>query len=135
MKLEYTLTLADFKAGRRLHRRQKLGRRIGLYFWPLLTLVCLIGAVLFSGTTHTELFAQSFAIGTGALVASIGQPFLQFFQIRKSYNRLFHPGSTDRRSFVEINEEGIIRKLAGMSELKIMWGGVFGFAQDRKSVV
>jgi len=132
MKLEYTLRLADFKAGRRLHRRQKLVRRILPYTWPILTFICLIGAFVFSGTSHKELFGQCFAIGFGALVASIGQPILQFFNIRKSYSRLFHSGRTDRRSFVDINDEYIVRRLAEMSELKILWSGVFGFAQDEK---
>ena len=132
MKVEYTLTLADFKAARRLHRGQKLSRRVGPYICPILTVVCLVGAIVFSETRRSELFAQCFGLGAGALVCSIGLPIQRFFNIRRSFKRLFPPGQTDRTSSMDIDDDRILRQLYGVSELKVLWTGVFAFAQDKK---
>jgi hypothetical protein len=132
MKLTYTLTLADFNAAFRLHRRQKRYRRFALYVWPLLTLACLVGFVAFGAARRLDLMGYCLAIGAGALVGSIASPILRIINIRKSYDRLFPSTRTDRSSRVDIDDECIVREIPGMSQLKIPWSGLFGFVQDER---
>jgi hypothetical protein len=132
MKLTYELTLADFNAAFRLHRSQKLSRRMVLYVWPLLTLVCAVGFVIFGAFHRLELMGDCFVVGTGALVVTIGAPVLRFINLHRSYKRLYPPKRTDRSNHIDIDDERIVREIPGLSQLKVLWSGLFGFAQDEK---
>jgi len=130
MKLSYTLTLTDFKAARRLHRRKRFSRQIMHYIWPVLLIAFFAGIIVSSGNSHSQLFSQCFALGTVSLVMSIGMPISRFFSVRKSFNRLFPPGHKDRTSTIDINDERIIRELSGTSEFKVFWSAIYSFAED-----
>jgi hypothetical protein len=132
MKLTYTLTLADFKAARILHRRQKLTRQILHFIWPILLVLFLTGAIISSGDPHSQLFVQCFALGIGSLVMSIGMPISRFFSVRRSFNRLFPAGRKDRTSTIDINDERIVRDLSGTSEFKVLWSAIYDYAEDAR---
>ena len=132
MNLTYKLTLLDFKAAWRLHRRQKFSRRISPYLWPLMTIACLVGAVVFSVTKNMQLLSVCIAVGAGTLTISLVRPILRAWTIRASFKRLFHPKHPDRTSIIDVNDERILRELSGMSELKIPWSGVYSVAGDEK---
>ncbi|MGA7339743.1 MAG: YcxB family protein [Terracidiphilus sp.] len=132
MKIEYELTLADFKAARALHRRQKFSRRLIPWAGPILLVISVIGFVVGSVIHNMQLASQSFALAVGALVFTIGIPVSNALGVRRSYSQLFHAGKSDRRSVLEINDEFISRRLTGMSELKVLWSGVYDVIQDKK---
>lgn len=132
MKLEYTLTPKDYKAGFGLHRRQRIIRRIVPWFGPCLLLIAFIGFIVFSVKNNSAWAAQCIALAVGALVITIGLPISRFINIRKGYRRLFPSGSHDRKSSIEINDVCIVREHSGASELKIPWNAVYGFAQDER---
>lgn len=132
MKLEYTLTLRDFKEALKLHRHQRFARSVVPWIGPILLLVSLTCFIVFSVKKDLEFSAQALAVLAGALVVTIGTPIARFISLRKSYNRLFPANREDRRSFLEIDDEGILRKLSGVSELKVHWSGVFDFVQNEK---
>lgn len=132
MQLKYTLTLADFKAAYRLHRRQEFSRRISIFIWPTLTLLCVIGFVVFSMLQRVNLAGDCLAVGAGAIVVAVGTPILRSVNIRKGYRRLFPPSRTVRSSHLDIDDERIVRENPGVSELKIPWSGLYGFAQDEQ---
>ena len=130
MKLSYILTLADFKAARCLHRRQRLTRQIMRFIWPTLLVVFFIGAIISSGNPHSQLFSQCLALSAGSLVMSIGMPISQFFNVRRSFNRLFPPNQKDRTSTIDIDDERIVRELSEASEFKVLWSAIYDFAED-----
>ncbi len=136
MRLEYSLTLADFKAARVLHRRQRFSRRLIPWIGPILLAVSIIGFLLGSLISNLQLASQSLGLAAGAVVFTVGMPISTAFSIRRSYNRLFHAGQKERRSEIELNNEFITRRLTGMSELKVLWTGVYDFVQnDRVTLI
>jgi hypothetical protein len=128
MNLSYTLTLEDYKA-LKLHRKQKLIRRVSPFIWPTLLILSVIGFVFASLGHHQEL-AASIALGAGALTVTILLPALVFYNTRRCFKQLSPPSRADRTSYLHINEERILSKIPGVSEGKILWPGVFSFAQD-----
>jgi hypothetical protein len=130
MILSYTLTLADFKAARTLHRRQRFTRQIIHFIWPVLLVAFFIGAIISSGDPHSELFSQCFALGAASLVMSIGMPISRFFSVRRSFNRLFPPGQKNRTSNIDIDDERIVRELSETSELKLLWSAIYDFVEN-----
>jgi hypothetical protein len=130
MRLEYTLALADFKAARALHRRQKLSRRLIPWTGPILLVISITGLIAGSLMPNLTLASQSFGGILCAIVLTVGMPIQNALGIRRSFNRLFHAGHKDRRSVIEIDDEYIARQLSGMSELKVLWTGVYDFIQD-----
>ena len=132
MRLEYTLTLKDYKAAFRLHRRQKLSRRLVSWLGPVLLLIAVVGFVLCSVENNTALAGQAAALFAGSLVFTIGLPLSRSWNVRKSFSRLFPSGQADRRSKISIDDQGVCRELSGVAELRVLWSGVYGFAQDEK---
>lgn len=130
MKIEYELTLADFKAARAIHRRQKLSRRLIPWMGPILLAISVIGFVAGSVIPNMQLASQSFGLAAGAIVLTIGIPLSNTLGIRRSYNRLFHADKKERRSILEMNDDWISRRLSGMSELKVLWSGVYDVIQN-----
>jgi hypothetical protein len=132
MKLEYTLTLADYKGAFRLHRLKKLSRRLMFWLGPILLLTAVIGFVLCSIENNTALATQAVALATGSLVLTIGMPISRSWNIRRRFNRLFPSGQRDRISRIEVDDHGIRRELSGVAELRILWNGIYDFAQNEK---
>jgi hypothetical protein len=130
MTLSYTLTLADFKAARTLHRRQRFTSQIMHFIWPVLLVAFFIGAIISSGDSHSVLFSQCFALGAGSLFMSIWMPISRFFSIRRNFNRLFPPGQENRTSTIDINDERIVKELSGTSEFKVLWSAIYDFAEN-----
>jgi hypothetical protein len=132
MRLSYELTLRDFKAAYRLHSRGSFSLRMRPYIWPTVTLLCIIGLIVFSVRHDLQIVGLCLSIGTGALVGAIGTPILRFINIRKGYKRLFPPHRKDRTATIDIDDERILREIPGMSELRLLWTGLFDFAKDDK---
>ena len=130
MKMSYTLSLADFKAARRLHRRQRFTRQIMHFIWPILLIAFFAGAIISSGKPQSQLFSQCFALGLGSIVMSIGMPISRFFSVRRSFNRLFPSDQKNRTSTIDIDDERIVRGLSGTSEFKVLWSAIYDFAED-----
>jgi len=130
MKLTYELTLSDFKAARRLHRRQRWSRQVMHFIWPFLLVAFFLGAIISSGNPRSQFFSQCLALGAGSLVMSVGMPISRFFGVRRSFNRLFPPGQKDRISIIDIDDERIVRELSGTSEFKVFWSAIYAFAED-----
>ncbi|WP_109487449.1 YcxB family protein [Occallatibacter savannae] len=132
MKLEYKLTLKDYKAAFRLHRRRRMSRRLVVWLGPILLVIGVVGFVACSVANNTPLAAQAAALTAGSLVFTIGMPISRSWNIRRSFNRLFPSGEKDRISRIAIDDQGICRELSGVAELKLSWNGIYDFAQDEK---
>lgn len=132
MRLQYTLTLKDYKAAFRLHRRRKISRRLSSWIGPILLVVGIVGFVICSVTNNRPLAAQAAALTAGSLVFTLGIPISRSWNIRRSFNRLFPSGEKDRISRIVIEDQGICRELSGVAELKLLWSGIYDFAQDER---
>jgi hypothetical protein len=132
MNLEYTLTLAHYKAANQLHRRLNLSRRLLPWLGPFVLFLSIAGFVSFSVSHHSELAADSVAFMAGAAVVTIGAPISRAINLRKCFKQLFPPNRADRGSHLEIGDDCIISSVPGVSEGKIFWPGVHAFAQDER---
>ncbi len=128
MKLTFTLSLADFKAAFRLHRRQTLLRRLSIFIWPILTIVCFVIAL--ASNVQSELFSLSFAVGVAALWLSIVLPIVRMISVRRSYKRIFPSNQTDRECFAEVGNERVVTGVTDSIELRYAWDAITGFSQD-----
>jgi len=136
MKLEYTLTLADFRAAQRLHFRQTRGRRLRWAFWtivvPALAALGLIAFLLLDMSRITRYASILFGIECGLLSIAIINPVARYYRMRKAFGVLFPPTRTERTSTLEINEESVLSSIPGVSEGKFFWKALTDFAQDER---
>jgi len=138
VKLTYTLTLADFKAGIRLHKRQKLGRRIHFFVYdvliPLLGALALLSMITAYLSGEKELLDDvhlTFATIVAIAVLTIA---IRALRVRKAYKELFPPGRLDRNWSMEIDDEGILYSIRGVVEGRVLWSGILSVAQDDRII-
>jgi hypothetical protein len=98
--------------------------------WPALVLIALAGMVAFRLTHHSELFADSLAVACGALFLTIWMPIGRWYALRKCFKQLFPPARTERSSALDIDDERVLSVIPGVSEGKILWQGIWHFAQN-----
>jgi hypothetical protein len=133
MQLTYELTLADYKAALRLHRRQKLNRRIAEFVWfRFMPIICSMMLVfeLFMGFTQKTFFSQN---PPGLLVVPLVfllLPAIRSRFVRSQFNQLFSPSA--RNLSIDIDDERIVCVNPGSSESRFLWHIVLEFAQDEK---
>jgi hypothetical protein len=136
MKLTYTLTLNDYKAGISLHKHQKLGRRIHFFIYdvifPSIAIVALLGTVAAYAYGQSDLVDDLIVPDAALACIAILVPLLRAYRIRKSYKQLFPPGRLDRNWSIDIDDERIVSSISGVCESKVLWTGVFAFVQDDK---
>lgn len=136
MKLEYTLTFADFRSAQRLHRRQTLGRRLSFAFWniavPILAVIGLAAFIFLDSPRITRYAASLFIFECALLWIAIANPIARHYKMRKGFNQLFPPNRTERTSTLDLNEDHILSRIPGVSEGKFFWNGIVDFAQDDK---
>ena len=136
MKLSYTLTLADYKAALRLHRRQKLSRRITFIILycvvPVLAVLGLAVVFLLEAKGQADLAAEVIAVDIIFIWLAVGLPMARFVNIRKCFKRIFPSTGTDRSCTIDIDDERIISAIPGVSEGKFFWNAILAFAQDEK---
>jgi hypothetical protein len=136
MKLDYAVTLADWKAAIRLHMRQKLGRRIHLAIFnfviPVLAVLGL-GYIVFANSTGQSGVVDELVMPVTVLVLiSILIPIMRNFAIRKSFKGMFPPSETGPGYSLDIDNERILSVRPGSGEAKYFWTGICGVAQDNK---
>ncbi|HEX7728991.1 MAG TPA: YcxB family protein [Terracidiphilus sp.] len=136
MKLEYTLTLADYRAAIRLHMRQRLTRQISFAIWfvivPITAVTGLVAFIFFPISHYTRFAAELFGAECGLIWLAVFLPIMGEYQIRKFFKRLFPANRTERDCTLEIADEYIISTIPGYSEGKFYWSGISGLAQDEK---
>ena len=136
MKLSYTLTLVDYKAALRLHRRQKLSRRITFILLycvvPVLAVIGLTTVFILEAKGQADLAADVIGVDIIFIWLSIGLPMARFVNIRKGFKRIFPSTRTERSSSIDIDDERIVSAIPGVSEGKFFWNAILAFAQDEK---
>ncbi len=142
MKLDYTLTLADYKAAQRLHIRQKLSRRINLSSWFIgVPILAVLGMVFFikvgrfmhidiGGFIHLD--AIFFGLECGLIYFAIYLPIGRSRRMRKNFNQTFSHSPNNRIISIDIDDNCIFSSLPGVCEGKIFWNAIEAFAQDDK---
>jgi hypothetical protein len=133
MTLNYTLTLADYRAALQLHRHQKLGREISWYFWFRIMPVIgglLLTWVLFTGFAEKRGFGQNPSVTFVPPLVFLLLPLIHLNLERRQFNQSFPPHG--RSLSIRIDETGIVCANPGVSESTFNWNAVVGFAQDSK---
>jgi hypothetical protein len=132
MKVNYTLTMADYKASQRLHRRLKLSRRFIPFIYPSLTAFTSIGIFICLITDTPKMLMIWMPLLAGGLTGTILTPIIRFYAIRNGFKRIFLSGRVDQNISIDINDEYIFSELPGIGEGKYFWNGIVDFAQDEK---
>ncbi|MGA2906086.1 MAG: YcxB family protein [Terracidiphilus sp.] len=130
MRIEYTVTLEDYEAALRLHRRPKLSRRIFPWIGPLLFLLSLALFVAGALIRDQELLLQAIVLAVWSLLMTIAFPLLRLVLTRRGYKQMFPPTRSGRTSTIEINDQKIIEENPGTEEVRLPWAGVMGFTQN-----
>jgi hypothetical protein len=132
MKLSYTLTLDDYKAALRLHRRQKLSRRILPAVAPVLAGLGLVATLLFEISGQSELALHLLGLDVVFLSLSIALPLARLLDARMCFKRIFPQTKTVSAISADIDDERIFCKNPGVSEGKFFWNAIVNFTQDEK---
>ncbi len=136
MKLEYTLTLDDYKAAHTLHYKQKLGRRINfLIFYRVIPLMAIVMSLVSIGAWalgSKHLFASLMPADVGLIWLAIFFPAQRAYAIRKCSKQIFPPVSTDRSISIDIDDDRIISTVPNFSEGKFLWKAIMAFTQDER---
>jgi len=136
MKLTYTLTLDDYKASLRLHKRQRLGRRIHFFIFdvviPTMAIAALVGIIAAKSYGQSDLVDGLIVPDAALVIIALLVPLLRAYRIRKSYKQLFPPGRVDRNWYIEVDDERILSSVPGVGEGKYFWTGILAFAQDER---
>jgi len=122
--------MANYKAALRLHRSQRLGRRLNRFIYPFLTFLLLfITLCLKSGS---EVFGELFALGKFCLLMSIAMPFVRSFNRRKCFRRMFLSAQEDSQMYTDIDSECLVSEIPGVFVERYFWNTIVGFAQNEK---
>jgi len=128
MTLSYEITLADFKAAFRLHRRQRVTERMIIVLCLLLTIACVAIPLLLGPNSWLSQCCVS--VGWIFLSLSIILPTNLIYQAHRSYKQSFPLSRTERATSTVIDDEQILTTIPGVSVTKYLWNGVLGFAQN-----
>jgi hypothetical protein len=137
MKLEYSITLADYQAAQALHWRQTLARRV-LNFLIYDGIPCLGAAtscVLMKrfgvlGYGKPYWFEFLFGLIVGGIYLLVTAKSRNARRFRKKFEHSFPPEK--RRAWIEFNDEGITSAIIGTDPVSHTWGSLIGFVQDNQ---
>ncbi len=132
MRFEFTITLDDYKAALKLHRRRKISRRIFPWIGPLLFLISLVLFVAGSLNMNQEVLMQAIVLAAWSLLVTIAFPLLRLAMTRRGYKQMFPPTRSGRTSTIEIDDQRIVEENPGTEEVRLPWTGVMGFVQDER---
>jgi hypothetical protein len=136
MKHTFVLTLDDYEAALRLHRRQKLSRQCNFYFWyvavPILTLVAAIASFAAIVSGRHDLLENLVVPDAALLWLTISLPVVRAYKIHKSFERIFLSAQQDEKLSIDIDNERILSEIPGVGEGKYLWTTIIGFAQDER---
>ena len=132
MKFQFTVSLKDYKAALRLHRRQTFGRRLFPWIFPGLFLLSLIVFVAASLKNNPAAASQAIALAAGSLTGILALPILRFLNTRRCYRLMFPPTRTSAMTTIEIDEHQIVEENPGTEEVRLPCRGVLDFVQDER---
>ena len=143
MKLEYALTLADYKAALRLYRMQSRKALIGFRIWFFIWLFILVPGALFAAFMLVfsiyRLFAQRanlsfiqsihFGLIVLILLAFIFASFVPIVDVRRQFSRAF-PLSARNCTIVLNDDHVTYTNYGAWKDGQYRWNEFESFAQD-----
>jgi YcxB-like protein len=138
VKLDYTLSLADYKAALSLHTRQRRSRRISQMFfiWSGPAITGLFFAdVLISVLFARAKFTPSSTVTLACFALLLLVPVLHFWSVRRQFDLIVPPSMRNRTASVEMDNRRIIFTTPGLGEDEFFWNEVVGFAEDEKVAI
>lgn len=139
MKLNYVLTLADWKAAIRLHMRQKLSRRIHLFIYqfifPALAVLFLVVTLVGYLNGQDNLVSDLIMPDTALAGIAILLPIVRSYRIRKSFKEMFSFSQSGPGYSLDIDDERILSVRPGVGEATYLWSGIRALAQDKRIIL
>ena len=139
MKLNYALTLADWKAAIQLHSRQKTGRRIQFFIndFVIPTIAVLaLGYLIYANSNGQTDVVDGLAMPVTALVGiAVLLPIVRNYRIRKGFRGMFPPSKGGPGYSLDIDDECIHSTRPGIGEAKYYWEGICAIARNKKIIL
>ena len=136
MKLSYAFTLDDYKSALRIHMRRTIGRRARVVLLrvvlPILAVTGLVSILIFKIRAESELASDYIDVVGGLLLLSIVLPIARIIDVCICFKRLLRALHGVSTVTLDIGDDCIISGIPGVSEGKLYWKGIAGFAQDEK---
>lgn len=124
MKLEYILTLDDYGAAMKLHRRQKNSTRIRFFvLYRVVPVLSIAGLVLMSALDVRPQVTSPISFGIALLWLGVMLFLAPYYEVREGFKRFCRGGQAAPRSLVYIDDEGIRTEVPEKSETKTLWSG------------
>jgi hypothetical protein len=135
MKIECSLTFANYKDAIRLHYRQGFYRRI-IYFVQTVVApgiaVLPLGYLIVQSLLNRE-FAESISPFTWLFFLLLCCfPLLRTWSLRKQFRNMFPKSVSGEGITYEINDECIVSAFPGVNEGKYYWNSILRFVKDEK---
>lgn len=137
MKIDYSLTLADYQAAQFLHWRQTPGRRFThfLVYEGIPIVAAATGCVIAKrvglfGSAMPYWFEASLGMGIAIIYLKLTAKRRNAKLYRKQYERRFPAGK--RAGWIEATESGISSAVFGTEAESFQWDSFVGLAQDEK---
>ncbi len=135
MKVEYTVTLADYKSALALHNRQKVFGRANNFF--LLRIVpafalFVIGFWLVEAALGKDSPAQGQPVTWICVVFFAAIPLLWELYVRRYFKQLFPASVTSRNVSFSADDDLIVSTVPDRSEGRFYWNAIDHFAQNEK---
>jgi hypothetical protein len=139
MNATYSVTLEDYEASIRLHRRLKLSRRLSFAFWYFVLPILAVGGALaftfLDMSKLTRLAPLLFGVEAALVWLSLFLPIMRFINVRRSFKRVFRPKGQDKSIEIEVTNECIRSVIQGVSEGKFFWNEDMALEQDDKVIL
>jgi hypothetical protein len=135
MKFSYKLSQWDYGEASRLHRHQKVGRRVRFQFiYRVVPVFCVVGLVLLGAydiKAHTlpAWLLLSFAI------TLLWLGILMAFAPRENVRRAFRRSVTAGQISICVDDEYVLVQVPGVSETKMVWKAFVGIARNDKMIL
>jgi hypothetical protein len=131
MKLDYKLTLDDYRIALKLHRRQETSRGIKfLVLYRAVPLLSVAGLVLMSALDVRPQATSPISFGIALLWFGVMFLMVPYYEVREGFKRLCSGGVAAPSSFVSIDDEGVRTEVPEKSETRTHWSGFVSFAEN-----
>jgi len=139
VNVSYTVTFADYKAALRLHRRQKLSRRLSFVLWfiavPVIATIGLIIFLIFDLSKVMHYASVLFGIECGLIWISLFLPVWALYSTRKCYKQIFQASGKKRTIELDVTDESVRSVVPGVNEGKFFWNENMAFVADDRVIL
>jgi hypothetical protein len=135
MNFSVSITLEDYQEAMKLHRSQKLTRRLCHYLPYFILLFAAAAIFVFLAFFDTRQSPPSISESVCAVLffaMALWLPIGRRQIIRKRFGEVYPPGQTDKTVSVDIDDDRVVYSHPGFIEAKYSWSTILDTVQNNK---